>query len=249
MSDLQGFPDGWERASVIVAHPDDIEWGVAGAVAAWTAAGRTVSYVLVTSGEAGIDSMPPEEARVAREAEERASAAIVGVSEIEFLGHPDGRVVEDLGLRRDIAAAIRRQRPDVVVAQYHGEAWGEGLGRAWNSADHRAVGRATMDAVSDAANRWIFPDLDAEPWAGTQWIAVAVDPSIATHAVDIGGVDDLDVRSLAAHERYLRGLGVDDPVAYATSVLEAQAGSVATHFGGRRGVAFEVTRGPGAPAD
>ena len=168
MSDvtLAEFPDGWQRASVIVAHPDDIEWGVAGAVAAWTAAGRTVSYVLVTSGEAGIDSMAPDEARVAREAEERASGAIVGVSEIEFLGHPDGRVVEDLALRRDIAAAIRRQRPDVVVAQYRGERWGDGLGRGWNSADHRAVGRATMDAVSDAANRWIFPDLDGEPWAG-----------------------------------------------------------------------------------
>jgi LmbE family N-acetylglucosaminyl deacetylase len=201
----------------------------------------------VTSGEAGIDSMPPAEARGAREAEERASAAIVGVSEIEFLGHPDGRVVEDLALRRDIAAAIRRQRPDVVVAQYRGEAWGEGVDRAWNSADHRAVGRATMDAVADAANRWIFPDLDVEPWAGTQWVAVAVDPSLATHAVDIGAVGDLDVRSLAAHDAYLRGLGVDDPVAYARTVLDAQAASVAAHFGGRRGVAFDVTRGPGAP--
>ena len=176
----------------------------------------------------------------AREAEERASGAIVGVSEIEFLGHPDGRVVEDLALRRDIAAAIRRQRPDVVVAQYRGEAWGDGLERAWNSADHRAVGRATMDAVSDAANRWIFPDLDGEPWAGTRWIAVAVDASIATHAVDISGVGDVDVRSLAAHEQYLRGLGVDDPVAYATSVLEGQAEAVAARFGGRRGVAFDL---------
>ena len=113
---------------MIVAHPDDIEWGIAGAVAAWTAAGKEVSYVLVTAGEAGIDSLPPAEARVAREAEERASGAIVGVSEIEFLGHPDGRVVEDLDLRRDIAAAIRRHRPDVVVAQHFGERWGAAPG-------------------------------------------------------------------------------------------------------------------------
>jgi LmbE family N-acetylglucosaminyl deacetylase len=247
MSDLAEFPAGWQRASVIVAHPDDIEWGVAGAVAAWTAAGRTVSYVLVTNGEAGIDTMPPDEARRAREAEERASAAIVGVAEIDFLGHPDGTVVEDLALRRDIAAAIRRQRPDVVVAQHHGERWGAGPGRPWNSADHRAVGRATMDAVADAANRWIFPDLPGDPWAGTQWIATPVDVSVATHAVDVGGVGDAAVRSLAAHEQYLRALGVDDPVAYARSLLEAQADAVAPHFGGRRGVAFELTPGPAAP--
>ena len=244
---LAGFPGGWQRATVIVAHPDDIEWGLAGAVAAWTAAGRAVSYVLVTSGEAGIDTLAPDEARVAREAEERASGALVGVTEIEFLGHPDGRVVEDLDLRRDLAAAIRRQRPDVVVAQHHGERWGEGPGRPWNSSDHRAVGRATMDAVADAANRWIFPDLDAEPWAGTQWIATPVDPSVATHAVDISAIGDLAVRSLAAHEQYLRGLGVDDAVAYATTMLDAQADAVAARFGNRRGVAFELTPGPAAP--
>jgi LmbE family N-acetylglucosaminyl deacetylase len=222
MSDLAEFPDGWRRASVIVAHPDDIEYGVAGAVAAWTAAGREVSYVLVTSGEAGIDS-------------------------IEFLGHPDGRIVEDLGLRRDLAAAIRRQRPDVVVAQFHGEHWGGTVAGPWNSADHRAVGRATMDAVGDAANRWIFPELDEEPWAGTQWIAVAVPPADATHAVDLEGVAELAIDSLLAHEAYLRGLGVEDHRAYAVELLDGQAAAVAPRFGGRRGVAFAVTPGPGAP--
>lgn len=245
---LAEFPSGWQRASVIVAHPDDIEWGVAGAVAAWTAAGREVSYVLVTRGEAGIDSMAPAEARVVREAEERASGLIVGVSDIEFLDHPDGRVVEDVALRRDIAAAIRRQRPDVVVAQYHGEHWGGTVSGPWNSADHRAVGRATMDAVGDAANRWIFPELTEAPWAGTQWIAVAVHAAAATHAVDVSGIGDVAVRSLVAHEAYLRGLGVDDHREYATALLHRQAADVAAHFGGRAGVAFAVTPGPAAPA-
>ena len=245
---LAEFPAGWRRATVIVAHPDDIEWGLASAVAAWTAAGRDVSYVLVTSGEAGIDSLAPAEARVAREAEERASGAIVGVSQIEFLGHPDGRVVEDLALRRDLAAAIRRQRPDVVVAQYHGEPWGGSVAGPWNSADHRAVGRATMDAVADAANRWIFPELAEDRWAGTQWIAVPVPPDDATHAVDVGAVGELAIRSLLAHEQYLRGLGVEDPRAYATELLEGSTAAVAPHFGGRPGVAFAVTPGPAAPA-
>ncbi len=245
---LAEFPAGWQRASVIVAHPDDIEWGLASAVAAWTAAGRDVAYVLVTSGEAGIDSLAPDDARVAREAEERASGAIVGVAQIEFLGHPDGRVVEDLALRRDIAAAIRRQRPDVVVAQYHGEHWGGGVAGPWNSADHRAVGRATMDAVADAANRWIFPELAEDRWAGTQWIVVPVPPEDATHAVDVGAVRELAIRSLLAHEQYLRGLGVDDPRAYATELLDGATSAVAPHFGGRAGVAFAVTPGQAAPS-
>ena len=236
---LRPFPTGWRKATVVVAHPDDIEWGIAGAVAAWTAAGHEVSYLLVTSGEAGIDSMSPEEAGPAREAEERASGAIVGVSDIEFLGHPDGRVEEDMTLRRDLAAAIRRHRPDVVVAQHWGERWGVDAGSPWNFADHRAVGRATVDAVGDAGNRWIFRDLAEEPWSGVQWIAVAADPSRATHVVDVSGIGDADVRSLAAHELYLRALGVEDPVAYATELLH-----------GRRDtpeIPFELLRGPAAP--
>jgi LmbE family N-acetylglucosaminyl deacetylase len=244
---LAPFPDGWRTATVIVAHPDDIEWGIAGAVAAWTAAGKEVSYVLVTAGEAGIDSLPPPAARAAREAEERASGAIVGVSRIEFLGHPDGRVVEGLALRRDIAAAIRRHRPDVVVAQHFGDHWGSEPGAGWNSSDHRAVGRSTMDAVSDAANRWIFPDLAEEPWAGVQWIAIPDDPSRATHAVDVSGIGDTAVRSLVAHEQYLRGLGVEDPVAYATAMLGGQTAGIASSFGGRAGVGFELIGGPAAP--
>jgi LmbE family N-acetylglucosaminyl deacetylase len=238
-SDLAPFPTAWRTATVVVAHPDDIEWGIAGAVAAWTAAGHAVSYVLVTSGEAGIDGLAPEEAGPAREAEERASGAIVGVSDIEFLGHPDGRVEESLALRRDLAAAIRRQRPDVVVAQHWGERWGIEPGAPWNFADHRAVGRATVDAVGDAGNRWIFRDLEEPPWSGVQWIAVAADPTRATHAVDVSAIGDADIRSLAAHEQYLRALGVDDPVAYATELLRGRGGD------GR--IPFELLRGPAAP--
>jgi LmbE family N-acetylglucosaminyl deacetylase len=249
MTALAPFPDGWQKATVIVAHPDDIEWGIAGAVAAWTVAGRTVSYVLVTSGEAGIDTMSPADALAARQSEQRSSGAVVGVSEIEFLDYPDGRVVEGPTLRRDIAAAIRRHRPDVVVSQHFGERWGSMPGSPWNSADHRAVGRATMDAVADAANRWIFPDLAEEPWAGVQWVAIPDDPSRATHAVDISGIGDAGVRSLVAHEQYLRALGVTDPVAYATEMLAAQAAAIAPHFDGRRAVGFELLGGPAAPGD
>ena len=189
--------------------------------------GRQGGVVRAGDGGGGGHRLAAAARRARREAEERASGAIVGVSEIEFLGHPDGRLVEGLDLRRDIAAAIRRHRPDVVVAQHFGEHWGSEPGAGWNSSDHRAVGRSTMDAVADAANRWIFPDLAEEPWAGVQWIAIPDDPSRATHAVDVSGIGDTAVRSLVAHEQYLRGLGVEDPVAYATEMLDGQAAGIA----------------------
>ena len=88
--DLLAFPDDWQRALAVVAHPDDLEYGAASAIAAWTAAGKHVVYVLVTSGEAGIDGMEPAEAGPLREAEERAGAREVGVDVVEFLGHADG---------------------------------------------------------------------------------------------------------------------------------------------------------------
>ena len=182
-----------------------------------------------------------------RQAEEHASARIVGVAEVEFLGHPDGRVEENLALRRDLAAAIRRHRPDVVVAQNHDERWGSEPGAGWNSPDHRAVGRATIDAVADAGNRWIFPELSAnEPWSGVRWIAVAGSPR-PTHAVDVSAVLDIGIESLAAHTEYLRALGIEDTVAFARATLGSQTDANAARFGGRPAVAFELIPGPAAP--
>ena len=107
MSDeLQPMPDDWQRALVIVAHPDDIEYGGAAAVATWTAAGKDVAYLLATRGEAGIDSIRPAEAGPAREAEQRASASAVGVTSVEFLDHRDGVIEASMALRRDLVAAL-----------------------------------------------------------------------------------------------------------------------------------------------
>ena len=106
------MPDDWSRALAVVAHPDDLEFGAAGAVARWTAEGRTVVYLLVTRGEAGIDTLAPAECGPLREAEQRAAARIVGVDVVEFLDHPDGTIEYGPALRRDIAHAIRRHRPE-----------------------------------------------------------------------------------------------------------------------------------------
>src|SRR5580700_10225646 len=105
---MQPVPEDWERAVAVVAHPDDLEYGASSAIARWTAQGKEVSYVLVTSGEAGIDGLEPDTCRTLREAEQRTSAAVVGVNHVEFLGHLDGAIEYGLALRRDIAGALRR---------------------------------------------------------------------------------------------------------------------------------------------
>src|SRR3954447_65491 len=117
------FPDDWQRALVIAAHPDDIEYGPAAAVAVWTAAGKDVHYLLATRGEAGIAGLHPAEAGPLREQEQRRAGAAGGGAEVEFLDHRDGVLVADLQLRRDLAWAIRRHRPDLVVTMHGGDTW------------------------------------------------------------------------------------------------------------------------------
>src|SRR5215468_9614752 len=113
---LPVLPENWDRCLAVAAHPDDIEYGVASAVARWTEQGKQVAYLLVTRGEAGIDGIPPDQAGPLREREERAGAAQVGVTELEFLDYRDGVIEGGLPLRRDIARAIRRLRPEVIVS-------------------------------------------------------------------------------------------------------------------------------------
>jgi LmbE family N-acetylglucosaminyl deacetylase len=206
------MPDDWQRALVVAAHPDDIEYGLAAAVAAWTAAGKEVNYLLATRGEAGMAGVPPEQAGPLREEEERRSAAVVGVTEVEFLDHRDGTIVAGPELRRDLAAAIRRHRPELVVTGYFGATWTPpGVSPAYvNSADHRALGQSVIDAVADAANEWIFPDLPEEPWRGVTYIAVS-EMLDAPHEVDVGDRVEQAVASLCEHRRYLELLS-DDPV-------------------------------------
>ena len=207
------FPDDWQRALVVAAHPDDIEYGPAAAVAVWTAAGKEVHYLLATRGEAGIAGLPPSEAGPLREEEQRRSAAAVGVTEVEFLGHRDGVLVADLQLRADLAAAVRRHRPDLVVTMHGGDTWTppEVSPGALNSPDHRALTRSVLDAVGDAANEWIFPDLPGQPWSGVQYVAVHALGGPAVHAVDVAAGVEPAVASLTEHRRYLAALS-DEPV-------------------------------------
>jgi LmbE family N-acetylglucosaminyl deacetylase len=198
---LAPFGDDFSSVLCVVAHPDDIEYGLAAAVDVWVEAGKEVSYFLLTRGEAGIDTMPPEQAGEVREQEERASAALVGVTEVGFGTHRDGVVEYGPALRRDIAREIRRRRPDVVVTGHYGDRFGGGM---VNQADHRSVGLATLDAVADAGNRWIFTELldeGLEPWGGVRRLCFA-GPATGTHFVDVTGHVDAAVASLEAHRAY-----------------------------------------------
>jgi LmbE family N-acetylglucosaminyl deacetylase len=208
---MEPMPEDWDRAVAVVAHPDDLEYGMASAMARFTRQGKQVSYVLATSGEAGIDAMAPNRCGPLREEEQRRSAAIVGVDHVEFLGHPDGSVAYGLRLRQDLAGALRRLRPEVVFGMNFDLSWGDS--GAVNHADHRAVGLATLDACRDAANRWMFPEAGGS-WGGIHTVHISgAEP--ATHFVDVGETIELGVASLAEHRAYISGLGTDfDPATF-----------------------------------
>jgi LmbE family N-acetylglucosaminyl deacetylase len=203
---LSPVDERWQRALAVVAHPDDLEFGAAAAIARWTDAGKEVVYCLLTSGEAGIDGMAPQECRKVREAEQRTSARVVGVRDVEFLGLPDGILEYGVALRRAITAVVRRHQPEIVITNNFRDTW-DGAS-ALNQADHIAAGRATLDAVRDAGNRWVFAEQVEEglqPWNGVRQVWAAGSPD-SRHAVDVTATFDRGVQSLLAHEAYLGGL-------------------------------------------
>jgi LmbE family N-acetylglucosaminyl deacetylase len=200
--------EDWTRGVAVVAHPDDLEYGAASAVAHWTGQGKTIAYVLVSSGEAGIAGRDPAEVGPLREDEERRSAALVGVSEVRFLGHPDGLIEYGVPLRRDLARALRELQPEVVITMSFDLTWGEE--GPVNHADHRAVGLATLDACRDAANEWVFPGLG--PRCDSIKDAYVIGTSNPTHFVDVTATIEAGIASLNEHKAYLDGLGGDfDP--------------------------------------
>ena len=189
-----------KRALFVVAHPDDIDFGSAGTVATLTAAGVEVLYCLVTSGDAGGDASThtKQERAAIREREQRAAAAVVGVTDLTFLGWPDGMVEPTLELRRAITKVIRTVKPDLVVTQNPERNWERMYG---SHPDHMAAGEATVRAVyPDARNPHFFPELldeGFEPHTVPQlWINVMA----PTLVVDITDVFDKKLAALRCHE-------------------------------------------------
>jgi len=234
---LEPLDETWQRALCIVAHPDDMEFGAAAAVARWTRQGKWVGYTMVTSGEAGIDALHPDECAAVREAEQIASARIVGVDVVDFLHQPDGVLEYGVAMRRLLTAEIRRHRPDIVITGNFRDTWG---GTNLNQADHIAVGRAVVDAVRDAGNRWVFPEQvtpELEPWGGVRQVWAFGSPQSA-HAVDTSHTFDAGVESLEAHGAYIDGLGWENWDA--REFLEGMARGTGQRLGVAFAAPFEV---------
>lgn len=213
--------DDFARVLCVVAHPDDVEYGTSSAVAAWTARGVQVAYLLLTRGEAGMDASPPERTRELRTREQLRGAEAVGVTDVTFLDHPDGVLEYGLALRRDIARVIRGYRPDAVVVG----SWEVEFAAGLNQADHRVAGLAALDAVRDAGNRWVFPeqlDEGLSPHAA-RWLLVSGDTR-PTHGVDVTGEPlERGIVSLEAHGEYLAGIpGHPPPRAMITGITALQ---------------------------
>jgi LmbE family N-acetylglucosaminyl deacetylase len=189
-----------ERALCVLAHPDDVDFGSAGTVATWTAAGTEVTYCIVTDGDAGgFDETPRSEMGPLRQAEQRAAAKEVGVSDVRFLGHPDGRLELTLDLRRDIARVIRQVRPQRVLTSSPERNW-QRIGAS--HPDHMTVGESTLRAVyPDARNPFAFPELLADEglaaWTVSEvWLNGSPQ---ADHVVDVTDVLDRKLAALRAH--------------------------------------------------
>jgi len=222
--DIWSPDDGIRRVLIVVAHPDDVDFGTAGTVAAFTKAGLEVTYCLVTNGEAGGSDRSVSRPAMAalRQREQYAAAAEVGVTDVRFLGHPDGQLQPTIELRRDISRVIRQLRPERVLTQSPERRWDFIFA---SHPDHLAVGEATVCAVyPDARNPFAHPELlddeGLEPWSVSElWIMTAAGPNVA---VDTTAAVERKVAALLRHESQ-----IGDPAATAERVLAGGRASAA----------------------
>lgn len=235
--------DGVRRVLIVTAHPDDVDFGTAGTVAAFTKAGLQVTYCVCTNGDAGGSDRSVSRADMAtlRQREQRDAAAEVGVSDLHFLGHPDGRLLPTIELRRDISRVIRQVRPERVVTQSPERRWDFIFA---SHPDHLAAGEAAVCAVyPDARNPFAHPELldeeGLEPWTVNElWIMSATDPNIA---VETTTTIERKVAALLRHKSQ-----IDDPDGVTKRVNEGgRASGVAAGLPeGATAELFRVTRIP-----
>ena len=192
------------RALFVMAHPDDVDFGAAGTVATWVDAGIEVTYLLITDGDAGgfDPDVPRSEIAGIRRAEQTRAAKEVGVTDLHFLGYPDGRLTVTLELRRDISRIIRQVRPDRVVTQSPERNYQRIFA---SHPDHLAAGEATLCAVyPDARNPFTFPELVEEgfdAWTVREtWLMAGPNPN---RWVDITDNLERKLAALRCHESQL----------------------------------------------
>lgn len=203
---------GVEKILVVVAHPDDVDFGAAGSVAAWVKSGIEVSYCIVTDGDAGGSDRSVERCALAavRRDEQRAAAAEVGVGDVTFLGYSDGRLTPSIELRRDISRQVRIQRPQRLVCQSPDRMWDR---LAASHPDHLAVGEATVCAAyPDARNPFAHPELledGLEPHAVAElWLMASPAPD---RVVDVTETFERKIAALRCHRSQVGdGAGLEE---------------------------------------
>jgi LmbE family N-acetylglucosaminyl deacetylase len=228
---------------VVAAHPDDVDFGSAGTVAAFTKAGLEVTYCIVTNGDAGGSdrAMSRDDMAALRQREQRAAATEVGVTDVRFLGHADGKLVASIELRRDISRVIRQVQPERVLTQSPERRWDFIFA---SHPDHLAAGEAAVCAVyPDARNPFAHPELLAEeglePWTVHElWIMSGTDPNVAVDTTDTIGSK---VAALLRHESQ-----IDDPAGVTERVSAGGRASaeVAGLPEGSTAELFRITRIP-----
>jgi LmbE family N-acetylglucosaminyl deacetylase len=222
---LEDFPTDWHTALLLVPHPDDPEYGCAAAVAKWTAQGKAVHYALACRGEVGIAGMPPEQAGPLREVEQRRSAAIVGVAELQFWDFPDSQIRNTPELRAKVADTVTALRPDLVLTIYSGAEWAPGEPNQRDHIEFSNAVAAAYDSLPDPP-RWLFEN----------------GPDV-THAEVIDDhCFDRAVASLAAHEVYLSVLDPDTPVLEQARRQIDMTTTPRPEYGGLRTVEFILRR-------
>lgn len=219
-------PDTWETPQnilVILAHPDDPEFFCGGTLARWARAGHHITYQLLTCGDKGfndstVPDMTPDALCAIRHEEQQAAAKIIGVEAVHIMNNPDGYLVPDLNLRRQVVCAIRKFKPDILVTCDPQNLFASyGI----NHPDHRAAGQVVLDAVFPAAgNKEYFPELIAEGYEPHMpkevWCSLTRQPdtiidvtdtwttkleALLSHKTQIGDAEQFKERMLSRHTR------------------------------------------------
>ena len=195
-----------QRVLVVLAHPDDPEFFCGATLAKWARAGKEIHYLLLTCGDKGSDDpeMTPELLCADRQIEQRAAAAVIGATQVMFLGYHDGELENTLDVRREIVYEIRRYKPQIIVTcdpttYFRANAY-------INHTDHRTAGAAALDAVFPAAgNRMYFPELLAEglePYAPKEiWMSLTNDPNVW---VEVNDTLAIKIAALREHKSQVK---------------------------------------------
>lgn len=189
-----------KRILVVMAHPDDCDFGAGGTIARWSDLGIEVSYCIITNGDQGGEAsdVPLEDMAKTRQREQREAGKALGVTQINFLNYRDGSLQPTLELRKDIVREIRRFKPDRLIAQSPDRNWERIFA---SHPDHMAAGESAVQAIyPDARNPYAFTDLKAagfEPWRVRElWLTGTPDPN---HFVDITDTFPRKIAALKSH--------------------------------------------------